>query len=202
MSCNSPWPTPELRAPLRSAGRRRALGLLAVSLTGLVGTQKAHAQGAAPPELQGRWPTAKLQGQARLRFLGLSVYDIRLWTPAAAVKALTWPTNALALELVYARYLKGSLIADRSLQEMRRSGPIDEPTAERWRQAMVQHFPDVQAGDRLTGLFEPGRGAHFFFNAAARGSVLEADFAQRFFAIWLGADTSEPRLRDELFGAP
>jgi hypothetical protein len=153
----------------------------------------------APAEVKAELPGARLQGRGRLRFLGLRVYEARLWT-AAALPAAEWATQALALELVYARALQGTQIAERSLVEMQRQGEIEAAKAARWLGAMKQVFPDVQSGERITGLLLPGLGARFYFNGQLKGDVRDAEFARLFFGIWLSPRTSEPSLRDALLG--
>ncbi len=152
-----------------------------------------------PPEVSGTLAGARLLGSHRLRFLGLAVYEARLWA-AAPLAAADWHATPLALEIEYARAFSGRTLAERSLDEMRRQGPLDEATAARWLQAMSDCFPDVAAGDRLTGVHEPGAGARFFANGAPRAALREADFARRFFGIWLSEQTSQPALRRALLG--
>ena len=77
----------------------------------------AQAKLLPPAEVQAELPGASLQGQGRLRFVGLHVYDIRLWTVAPLHGDDALRANA-ALEIEYARHLKGPLIAERSLTEM------------------------------------------------------------------------------------
>lgn len=160
----------------------------------------AQATARAPVEVAGEWPAPRLHGQGRLRYFGLHVYDIRLWTGLPALAPDDWPRTPLALEIEYARSLVGRLIAERSLEEMERSGPIAPEQSRRWLAQMMSLFPDVKAGDRITGVQRPGDGARFFVNARLRGDVRDADFAQRFFGIWLGPATSEPALRAALLG--
>lgn len=147
-----------------------------------------------PAELPG-W---KLQGQGQMRFFGLLVYDIRLW--AASRPGPQWWTAPLALELEYARSLKGAEIAKRSLLEMRRQQSIDEPTAQRWLAEMEAAFPDVKAGDRISGRHEPEVGADFFVNGALSRRIADPLFSRLFFGIWLAPQTSEPALRTRLLG--
>jgi hypothetical protein len=177
--------------------RRSLLGLGA----GLMAGSLAQAQSAPPAEVRGELGEVRLQGQGRMRFLGLSIYDIRLWTaaPLAAEEAARQP---LALEIEYARSLVGSQIAERSLTEMQRAAPVDEPTAQRWLASMKQLFPDVKAGDRITGVQRPGQLTRFFVNGRLAGEVRDAAFTTQFFAIWLGRQTSEPGLRAQLLGLP
>ena len=158
--------------------------------------------GGPPRELAAEWPAARVQGRGQLRFLGLHVYDIRLWTADAPVGPEDWTRRPLALEIEYARELQGRRIAERSLEEMRRAGPIAGEAAERWLQAMLQFFPDVRPGDRITGVQRPDGVVRFFVNGQLRGEKRDADFARRFFGIWLAPVTSEPRLRAALLGLP
>ena len=151
-----------------------------------------------PAELLTELPGATWRGNGVMRFFGLHVYDMRLW--AAAPLAGDGAAQALALELIYARKLVGAQIASRSIDEMKRIGPVSEAQAAQWLAAMTRLFPDVQAGDRLVGLQRPGQAARFFFNGTLRGEVADADFARLFFGIWLSPRTSEPKLRAQLLG--
>ncbi len=179
--------------------RRRALPLLLAAALGVAAPMPAWASTGTrqPPELAQALPEAALHGEARLRFLGMHVYDARLWAPGP-VAADAWASTPLALELAYARTLYGRAIAERSLQEMRRQGEIAAAQAERWLAEMSRLFPDVRDGDRLTGLYRPDRGVLFFHNGQPRGEVADPEFARRFFGIWLAPQTSEPGLRERL----
>ncbi|MDP2005690.1 MAG: chalcone isomerase family protein [Rubrivivax sp.] len=177
--------------------RRLLLGATLLAATG-ARAQSPAATG-VPPELTGALTGARLQGAATLRFFGLRVYDARLWVGGPPPGA-DWVASPFALELQYARSLKGEQIAERSLVEMRRQGAIADAVAERWLGNMKQLFPDVDAGHRITGLNLPGTGARFFVNGSPRGEPREVDFARMFFGIWLSPRTSEPAMREQLLG--
>lgn len=185
-------------AGLESLSRRGALVVLATSACVPLAVGQASPP-RAPSEVQADLPGARLQGQGRLRFFGLHVYDIRLWTPAT-LRGDDVLHAAAALEIEYARFLKGALIAERSLTEMQRIADVPVADGERWLALMKQLFPDVQAGDRITGVHRPGEGARFHFNGRLVGEVRDATFARRFFDIWLSPRTSEPQLRTALLG--
>ena len=133
-----------------------------------------------------------------MRFFGLHIYDIRLWTTATVTADPAQPP--LALELVYGRKLAGEQIASRSLDEMRRVGNPSQAQTSRWLAAMRQLFPDVGAGDRLTGVMRSDGVARIHFNGQLRGEIADADLSRLFFGIWLSPRTSEPRLREQLPG--
>lgn len=177
---------------------------LAVGVSALANTPEPAATSNTPitampsgghPQL----PGSRLQGEATLRYFGLRVYHARLWT-LPEFRSRQPSEQPLVLELEYLRQLKGSAIAERSLQEMRRAGPMPEAQARRWLAEMQRIFPDVKAGDRITGQHLPGQGARFWRNGRAVGQVDDADFGRLFFGIWLAPTTSEPDMRLALLG--
>ena len=181
MSCNTPWPN--------DAGRRRWLaGACGAALLAVTPWARA-----AHPQL----PGGVQGGSATLRFLGLQVYHARLWT-VADFDPQRLGEQPLVLELEYLRNFSASAIADRSIVEMRRSGSFADDQAERWNSAMRRVFPDIKAGDRLTGVHRPGQGASFLFNDRPAGEIADPEFSRLFFSIWLGPNTSEPGMRRQL----
>ena len=171
---------------------------MSLCVTGAGADQTAEA---VPPEVKLALNQPRLQGQGRLRFLGLRVYDARLWAAAELPIAAEFWSQPLALEIVYQRSLQGQQIAERSLQEMRRQGDIDEAAAQRWLQAMQGQFPDVVAGSRITGVNLPRVGAAFYVDGRLKGTLNEPEFARRFFGIWLSPQSSDLRLRAALLGS-
>lgn len=179
-----------------SAFDRRAV-LLALAALPL--SMPARAVDAVPPEVRAELPHSQLIGEGQLRFLGLPVYDVRLWAPDRS--ALSQPATALlALELQYARSLKGEAIAQHSLQQMRALQPIDPAHAQRWLAELRSIFPDVHSGDRITGIQQPGQASLFFVNGSLRGELRDAEFTRLFFGLWLSPRSSQPQLRASLLG--
>lgn len=175
---------------------RRLCLVWVTALPGLLHAQTGG-QAAVPPEVAAEVAGARLLGKGLLRFMGLRIYEARLFAAAAAED---WAAAPLALDLQYARSLDGAKIAERSLTEMRRLADIDNAKSTRWVTAMKQVFPDVKEGDRITGVHVPGMGARFFINGQMKGDIRDAEFARLFFGIWLSPKTSEPALRDALLG--
>ncbi len=194
------------RCPNRSATLALVLsiGLGVPALAGAADTQAGEpvSTGTQPntpvavhPQLAG----SRLCGQATLRFLGFRIYTARLWA-APDCRADQILERPAVLELTYLRDFKASAIAERSVQEMRRSGGFSDAQAQRWQLEMQRVFPDIKAGDRLTGHHLQGKGASFWHNGQAVGQVADADFARQFFGIWLAPTTSQPAMRLTLLG--
>ncbi len=190
----------------RGYSRRAALGLGGLASWTLISASypstcraanPAEASPPTPPEVQAELPGAQALGSATLRFLGLAIYEARLWVQSG-FNASIYALSPFALELNYFRNLSGALIAERSLKEMRRQGPLSDEREQAWLQAMMRTFPDVKAGDRITGLHTPGAGARFWFNGQIRPALNDPDFSRIFFGIWLSDATSEPQMRSQL----
>jgi len=174
-------------------------GLLALVLACFA--MLAHARVELPSALRGA-PDMQLLGSGKMTWYGLHVYEAALWSrsTAAGTQSAPDPNQPFALALRYSRDFKGARIAERSLQEIERLGFGTGPQRLQWLVAMRQLFPDVRAGETLTGAYRPGAGAEFFHQDVRIGGIDDDAFARAFFAIWLDPRTSAPRLREQLIG--
>ena len=141
---------------------------------------------------------SRMIGEGEYRWLGMRIYTAQLWSAQSDVTLET----PLALRITYARGLSGQRLVDTSMAEIQRlhGNTIPEDRAERWRAALAQVLPDVQAGERLTGVYLPAEGARFYADDRATGQIRDLALARAFFAIWLDPATSAPTLRRQLLG--
>ncbi len=174
--------------------------LLACGL--ILSSVSVHAQSLPEPVVKGiardvpNSPSLTKRGDTTMRFFGLKVYDIRLWT-ASKIHSNSEP---FALELVYDMSLKGKDIAERSIAEMRKQGYRDEAKLTRWLEAMTRIFPDIKKGDTLIGVSIPGKEIRFYTREKLIAAEADIEFARAFFDIWLSEKSSEPGLRKRLLG--
>lgn len=178
--------TPAVPSPV-SRGRRKLL--LACVFGSLAAMAPVSVIATADP-LAGlrRW------GRGEFRYFGFLVYEATLW---AADDPQRPP---LALRLDYRRSIAGADISAASVKEMRKLG-ADEAMLVRWGEQMASLFPDVKPGDHLLGVYRTG-GVSFSHNGSVLGKIEDAEFARRFFAIWLDPRSSAPDLRAALLGLP
>ena len=137
-----------------------------------------------------------LQGEGEFRWFGLAVYHARLWAPEKGWRA----NEPFALEIRYARAIRGERLAATSVDEMRHTGAGTEAQRQQWGAAMRAVFPDVADGDRLIGLAAPGAATRFFVNGKPIGEIDDPAFGPAFFGIWMSPATSRPDLRRMLLG--
>lgn len=159
-------------------------------------TTLGHAQ-MLPPAVVKDVPPLVHTGEGTMRFFGLKVYDVRLWT---VMKSFTH-AEPFALELIYDMSLNGKDIAERSVKEMRGLGYSDEAKLKRWGEEMAKIFPDIKSGDTLVGVSVPGKEARFYTREKFIAAVPDAEFAKAFFDIWLSEKTSAPSVRAKLISA-
>lgn len=180
------------------------IGILSSLAAGPASATGPAAGEAEPGLLRAALAEPREVGRGTLRFLGMRVYEAILWT-AGAPRAVA-PESVLApfdrdfaLELVYAMSLAGARIAERSDQEIGRQ-PDRGSAVERanWLARMRAIFPDVRAGDRITGIYRVGGPTRFLLNDKPLGEVDDPAFGRAFFGIWLDPRTSEPALREAL----
>jgi hypothetical protein len=160
---------------------------------------KLHAQAQAPTAVA-VLPASVLAGQAKMTVWGFDVYQAALWVEPGFV-GTAYAQGSFALELTYLRDFTAADIAQRSLAEMRRQANLAPQDVQRWEGRLRALLPDVKAGDRITGVHQPGRGAAFWGNGRLLGELADPEFARLFFGIWLAPQTSEPALRRALLGA-
>ncbi|NDD11661.1 MAG: hypothetical protein EB072_03210 [Betaproteobacteria bacterium] len=142
--------------------------------------------------------TRKL-GTARMTYWGFNVYDAELWVDSS-FRAQEWRRWPFVLELRYLRAFKGQDIARRSIDEMRRQRSFSEELAQRWLDDMTLAFGDIQAGDRLSGVYLPDKSIRFYANGVFKREIADPEFARLFMGIWLSDLTSEPKMRQALLG--
>ncbi len=149
-----------------------------------------------PPAVADLAPSLKPQGGGLLRFFGLSIYDGWYWSSVRG-----WPHDGpYALDLIYHRSLSGKKIAERSVDEITGLGYGTQADRRRWGQLMERVFPDVRAGDRLTGVNLGSDAVRYFYNGKLIGEISDPGFAQAFFGIWLNPNTSQSEFREKLLG--
>lgn len=141
-------------------------------------------------------PDAAIVGSGVLSYGFWDIYQATLYAPQGH-----WDSaQPFSLSITYYRAIKGTDIADRSVQEMRKQGFIDEVKLAAWNAQMKSIFPNVNQGTVLSAVFIPERHTIFYKGTDAIGTIKGDDFGQLFFGIWLSKKTSEPKLRRELLG--
>lgn len=192
---------------VRAAAARLALCLLACCAVSAQAEGDAAApQPLLPAEALQPMQPVRLAGEGVYRWYGLRIYEARLWVGPQGYRDSAPAAAPFVLELRYGRALQGSRIAEASAEQMEKVGAGSAVQRKVWLETMRGLFPDVREGDRIAGRYVPGVGARFYLNGAPLGGaqggaqppVLDAEFAQAFFSIWLSPRSTAPALREAL----
>jgi hypothetical protein len=186
----------------RKFGKASVCRLMTVMLVTWValssGVSIATANTGTPAFITSHLSNPVMSGEGLYRWFGFRIYQARLWGSGAAVDAASPLARPLALQLTYARRFGGDDIAERSASEMRDMNAADDQSIAQWESLMRNLFPDINAGDHLTGITDANDFTHFFFNGKALRTVRDPAFTRAFFSIWLNEKTSAPGLRADL----
>lgn len=141
-------------------------------------------------------PSAELVGKGRLTYFGFKVYDAELYAPRGNYLR----NGPFALKLTYLRNFKGSEITKSSLKEISRQGSASSAKLDTWASQLRKIFPDVRAGQSITGVRKSDGRSVFYLGNRKLGTISDPEFSRAFFSIWLGNSTRDPKLRARLLG--
>ena len=141
----------------------------------------------------------RLVGHHLFTFFGLEIYHISLWSSPEWTPE-KWNRHSFALSLVYSRNLSGEEIAKRSIAEIKKQTALSNDKSQQWLNQLQFLMPSVNAGDRLTGVYQPSGNLVFWLDSKKLGEINDPALSEAFMAIWLSTKTSEPKMRKKLFG--
>lgn len=157
-----------------------------------------NVQAATPEHIASELPKARMAGSGTFRYFGLEIYDATLWVGPNGYRPAASTIEKFALDLRYARTFQGKRIAARSTDEMEKLKLGSVAQRAEWNGRMTALFPDVVEGTHITGVYLPKEGARFYSDGKLLGDILDPEFGQAFFAIWLDPKTTGGPLRDAL----
>ncbi|NNE79872.1 MAG: hypothetical protein HKN18_06315 [Silicimonas sp.] len=143
--------------------------------------------------LGGLLPGAEERGKATYRFLGLALYDARLFTPGGA--EFSWSAD-FALELTYLRALSEYDLVEGTLREMKRNGGRPNLDA-----ALYRCFDDVEKGDRFLAVTNGPDRVGFWLNGTQTCWLDGPGITRRFMEIFLGDNTRSRSFTRRLRGS-
>lgn len=143
-------------------------------------------------------PDAEKVGSGNYKFLFFNVFTATTYAPMGKLSL----DKPFALQLRYARDLKGEEIAKKAIEKIRgQSDKVSEDKLDLWQSELSEIIPNVSNGSVLTGVLTKEHETLFFDgNWQLLGRINDKEFANHFFGIWLGKDSGDIKLRKQLFG--
>lgn len=135
-------------------------------------------------------------GTAEMSLLWLDIYSAKLFSIDGKYQANRFP---MILDIQYHRDIDAVDLVDATIEQWQHLG-FTEANIELYRQQLVNAWPDVKQGDRLTFKVNTPEDAAFLLNDTPYYQVSNAQFPEAFLDIWLSEKTSRPELRNQLIG--
>jgi hypothetical protein len=143
-----------------------------------------------------------LKGVGLARYLyAIKVYVAALYLPEGVKTQDVLGDIPKRLELQYFQNIKAADFAKAADQVLPQNVPATVVSALR---PQIDRFhawyQDIKPGDRYSLTYVPGQGTELAHNGVPKGVMEGADFAAAYFAIWLGSDPINDKLKDGLLG--
>ncbi|MDC0394547.1 chalcone isomerase family protein [Alphaproteobacteria bacterium] len=135
-----------------------------------------------------------LIGTSSLKVFMWEIYDIQLWS----VKKPFSKKNSLILIFDYKRDLAKEKIIESSIKEIEKQNVADKNTLIKWTSFLQKCIRPVEAGSKPYIQWNPEGKITFFYGNTITCSIDNKSFSKAFIDIWLGENTSRPRLRQRL----
>ncbi|WP_282111118.1 chalcone isomerase family protein [Shewanella algicola] len=173
--------------------------ILTLSMSNAMANQSSTTHSTeALPVLTIQQPSATLiqVGSASMSMMWFDIYSATLYSIDGKYQAEQWP---LKLEIEYHRDIDAEDLIDATVDQWLHLG-LSEQQIDQYREQLVNAWPDVKEGDRLTFMVNNRAQSEFLFNDKPYFQVSHIEFPQDFLAIWLSENTSRPKLRQQLIG--
>jgi len=157
----------------------------------------AFAALSTPSEIQANLDNASLSGAATASILTKKIYDAELWSEGGKPFAMN---DDFALALTYKASFKASVLAWATVFEIARIEDSSKAEFNDLEQKLLPCFTDVKRGDRFTALSQDENNVTFYFNGQKSCDVSYPKLTERFFGIWLGPKTRDPKVSEKLKG--
>ncbi|WP_170561815.1 hypothetical protein [Ruegeria atlantica] len=148
--------------------------------------------GLAASTVSNALPSAELRGSATFRYLGLPIYDAKLFTAGGA--PFRWSED-FGLQLTYRKNIKQKALIESTLDEMKRQGNSGLTQAN-----LGQCFEAVSKGDVYLAVSDGPNKVGFWLNGRKTCNLTGQGIKKTFMSIFLGDNTRSASFTRQLKG--
>ncbi|MDB3880383.1 chalcone isomerase family protein [Alphaproteobacteria bacterium] len=143
-----------------------------------------------------RYPDLEIVGTGILRVFFMDIYSLTLHSKERDFSV----SDHFALEFDYKKSISKKTIVDASMDELSKAQNVGSVEIRAWKKILEKGIRDMQAGDKASVVFSKTGDVEFWLENKELISFKDPKFAENFAAIWLGPQTSRPKLRLALLG--
>ena len=140
-------------------------------------------------------PNSYLIGEGVLKVFIWDIYTIRLFS-----KTKLFNTNQpIVLEFEYLRDTSKKSVIRASLKELSKIN-IPKSKLMIWEKYLNDTISDMNKGEKAALFWEPGKQITFYAQGRLEKLIEDKEFADAYINIWIGENTSRPKLRKKIKG--
>jgi hypothetical protein len=143
-----------------------------------------------------RYPDLRVVGTGVLKVFFMNIYRLTLHSKERDYRV----SDHFALEFDYKKSVSKKIIVDASMDELSKAPNVSSVEKKAWKQILEKGISDMQAGEKASVAFSNSGDVEFWSENREPISFQDLKFAKNFAAIWLGPQTSHPKLRSALLG--
>jgi hypothetical protein len=143
-----------------------------------------------------RYPDLRVVGTGILRVLFMDIYSLTLHSKEHDYRL----SDHFALEFNYIKSISKNIIVDASMDELSKAPNVGSVELKAWKQILEKGISDMRVGEKASVVFSKSGDVEFWSEKHESISFQDLKFAKNFAAIWLGPQTSHPKLRLALLG--
>ena len=143
-----------------------------------------------------QFPDMKFVGSGVLTVLFMDIYKLDLYANEGRYSG----RNDFVLEFEYLKPVSKSTIIDASINELTKPDDVTSTEIKFWKRILDKGIVDMNAGELASVSFTNEGMVTFYSDDRLPVSFKAPKFAKGFSSIWLGKNTSRPRLRQKLLG--
>ena len=143
-----------------------------------------------------RYPDLQVVGTGILKVFFMDIYSLTLHSKERDYSV----SEHFALEFDYKKSVSKKTIVDASIDELSTAPNVGSLETKAWKQILEKGISDMQAGEKASVVFSDTGDVEFWSENRKPISFQDLKFTKNFAAIWLGPQTSHPKLRLALLG--
>ena len=143
-----------------------------------------------------RYPDLQVVGTGVLKVFFMDIYSLTLYSKERNYGV----GDYFALEFDYKKSVSKEIIVDASMDELAKIANVDSVEMKAWKQLLEKGIIDMQAGEKASVVFSKSGDVEFWSENRELIAFQDLKFDENFAAIWLGPQTSHPKLRLTLLG--
>ena len=143
-----------------------------------------------------RYPNLRVVGTGVFKVFFTDIYSLTLHSEELDYSV----GDHFVLEFDYKKSVSKKTIVDASIDELSKAPNVSSTEITAWKQILEKGISDMQAGEKASVVFSNSGDVEFWSENQGSISFQDLKFAKNFAAIWLGPQTSHPKLRLALLG--